>query len=332
MGLPLLGIANLGLGLFGALSGNSAQKKALKEQRAINAQQLAIQQEQLQLQKDMQRQGLATQVDANGNMTFYDNASNTWKTVLTPSQKATLDASNYEQQQQYTVDAPLARAESLVNARRRAMEGGTADAMLARVNDMAAGKGGLYDPAQMESMLRLGRESAINKSFDDISSAAMTQSARSGVTSAGDMLGNLARQRAKARMEMMGNPAIEGIQMAESLNAGKRADAINNYSTIASRATNSGGYNFNPSTISSDLSGNLARSRAAALQGQGAAAGALNGAAQTGANIKPVMGNTGSSMATGLMDLLNTTDWAGIGKGLFGSRNSASKPISAGPF
>lgn len=62
----------------------------------------------------------ATKVDANGNKTVYDPATNTWKVVLTPMQQAIQDASQSEQLQTVTTDA--ARKRDLANRQQQYSE------------------------------------------------------------------------------------------------------------------------------------------------------------------------------------------------------------------
>ena len=58
---------------------------------------------------NQERQAGATKVDANGNKTVYDPATNTWKVELTPLQQAIQDASQSEQLKTVTTDAARKR-------------------------------------------------------------------------------------------------------------------------------------------------------------------------------------------------------------------------------
>lgn len=83
----------------------------MNEQNSLNAQGTAADNLSYQKQKDAQAQDMAgaTKIDANGNKTVYDPATNTWKVILSPMQQAIQDASQSEQYKTLTTDAQRKR-------------------------------------------------------------------------------------------------------------------------------------------------------------------------------------------------------------------------------
>ncbi len=260
MAINPLAIAQLATTLYGAVAGNKANKKALSQQEQQYQTQLQIQKEQQAIAREMMQLGIATQIDARGNVTAYDKATNTWKTVLAPTQQRIQNLSDREQIQQLNIDAPVNRAESLINAIARQREGSTANTALAQLqNQLARPTSG----SAIASSLRRSREDAVNKGFDSVSSAALTQALRSG-GSAGAITSSLAKARSQAIASTMGSPDIEGLQLAEDINANKLASLGNLYNALAARASGGGGATFNPVSIAS----NADAATAAAMQRQ----------------------------------------------------------------
>lgn len=222
-----------GLGVANALIGNSAAKKAAEAQARTAAEQSLIAREQQDLAAELARRGVATQIDGNGNVTAYDKATNTWKTVLSPTQQAIQNTSDRESLYKYTVDAPLSRVENIADAIARSKGRGTAD--MARLQLEDSMRGG-YSGMDLGGILRTDRTAAVNKGFDDVSSALTTQALRSGASGGGALAGALAKQRSQAIASTMGSPMIEGLQLAESLNQNKINQRYNTYAGTSSVA------------------------------------------------------------------------------------------------
>lgn len=79
----------------------------LSLQSMMNSTSLAQQNLQWQKQQaaEQKRLGTATRVDSHGNKQYYDEATNTWKTQLSPMQQAIQDATSTEQYRTLTEDA-----------------------------------------------------------------------------------------------------------------------------------------------------------------------------------------------------------------------------------
>jgi hypothetical protein len=303
MAFPIGAALMAGSTLLGGIMGNSAQKKQLKAQEQQAANELAIQKEQLALQKELQRRGIATQVDANGNVTSYDEASNSWKTVLSPTQQRLQTLSDAEQIAQLTTDAPMSRLESIVNATRRSKEGTTADGIRASLSDS------LVNPVRgsdLASSLRLSREKAVNQGFDDVSRSIGTQALRSGASGGSALAASLAKQRAQAIAQTIGNPDIEGMQAAAEMNSNKRSELGNLYNVMASRASGAPVGSFSPTGTAVNASSALAAARGLAGQSSGQAGNLLAQAGQTTRTTPDYVGNSSAPLMASISSLLGS--------------------------
>lgn len=284
-----------GASLFGALSGNKAKKKAQKQQQANEARQLALQQQQLEMAQEAQRLGLATQIDAQGNMSVYDKATNTWKVVLSPQQQQLQDASNNEQLAGYG-DLTTARNQEQTQAGVRSQEGNTTAALRDQINRQISGGG--QDSSRLAAALRLSRENALSNGFDSAQRGVATQALRSGATGFNAAASALGRAKAQAAASTMGAPEVEGLQLAESLNADKMAGMNSGYNLFASRAAANPNPTFTPTNYGSSLAGALGQRTA-----QGAA-----GAANLAGNYGQVAG----AVDTGPRPVVDNSLWGGI--------------------
>lgn len=278
-------MAMLGTSIMGLLQGNNAQKKQLglqKEQLELQRQTAA---DQKALSDKLYTLGLASQVDAQGNMTVYDQASNTWKVLPSQMTKQLMDASNNEEMLRLTQDAPMARGESIANARRRGMEGSTADSLMLQAQDKIAGRTGLK-PGAIEAALRLSRTNAVNQGFDSVRNDVATQALRSGSAGYDSSMSQLGKARAQALAQTMGTPFVEGLQMERDLNAADLGNTLNNYGAMASRAAGSPGFAFSPNNTGAQLTQALAQNRATGGQMTGASGSMLNNYGSTINNLK----------------------------------------------
>lgn len=299
---PLIAAAGIsGLASIGsALLGSSAQKKALRLQAEEAARQNLIDQKQLALAERMIDLGLATQIDAQGNVTTYDEATNTWKVIPSEKQAQLQAASDDELLRQLNIDAPMARGEALRNSAMRGREASVADGQLADIQSTLAGRGRV-DPNAVGSQLRMARQQAVNTGFDEVGRALSTMNLRSGATGAGQAA-QLGRARAQALAQTMGVPDLEGLQFAEGINASRLADKINNYGAIASRASNAQGFSFSPSSVAPSLANALQSARQGATGAFGTATSGINAAGQPNQvpgvyNPAPLVGAIGDTAA-----------------------------------
>ena len=293
--------------IWGAKQASDASKAQLNFQRQQFEYQKGLAAQQQKLAEQAARLGMATQVDANGNVTYYDEQTNTWKSVLSETGRALLDTSNREELARGQ-DYQMARGERLINARRRSQEDATAQTDLATYNRQQQ-QGGKYDAGQLESSLRLARQGYVNNAFDDVASNVATQTLRSGATGAEAGQGRLAAARAKALAEVMGNPNIEGMQMADDMNGKSFGGLADRYNLMASRASNIGDAPFNPSGVASNSGQTLASARALAGNSQLGAAGAIGnsgvGVGNAARGVDFTQGGTVGGFWAGIGDLIN---------------------------
>jgi len=321
MALPIIPLLSAGSTLISTILGNNAAKKQQNLAEQQLAQQQALSQQQQNLAEKMAQLGLATTVDGNGNITAYDPATNTWRTILAPEQQALQNLSDQELKQALSIDAPVNRTENLINAIRRSREGSTADGMLLGIQDQLKGTTAVRG-ADLASSLRLSREKAVNDGFDTISNNLGTQALRSGITSGGALAGALAKQRSQTLAQTMGNPDLEGIQLADEINQSRTGNSFNLYNAMAGRAAGAPIQSFNPVGISQQLTNSLNTSRSAAQLGAGGAGSLYNSASSIlkGNTLPDYASTSGSSIFSAISNLLGS----GALNGVFGDRSAKS--------
>lgn len=264
----------LGGTLISSLLGAGSQKAQLKAQQQQNLAQNALNAKSIALAEKMDQEGLATQVDANGNITYYDATTNTWRTILSPQISQINDASNTELLRSLSIDAPLARGERLRSSQSRLLDQGLADTLRRQAMNTAGGAGAV-NPNDVASSLRLSRQGAINAGFDQVQTALNTQQLRTGTGNV-NAAATLAKSRSNAIQQGLGNPDLEGLQLSKDMNATDLANAINNYGTVANRAYGEEGITPQNPNIVPNLTAALSASRNAGLSGTGGAAAIVN--------------------------------------------------------
>lgn len=325
MAIGPIAVAQIGAALLGTISGNNAQKKQLNLQREQLALQKQVAADQKALSDKLYNLGLASQVDAQGNLTMYDAASNTWKVIPSEMTKQLMSASNTEEMLRLTQDAPMARGESIANARRRSMEGSTADSLMLQAQDKIAGRTGLK-PGAIEAALRLSRTNAVNQGFDSVRNDVATQALRSGSAGYDSTISKLGKARAQALAQTMGTPFVEGLQMERDLNAADIGNTLNNYGAMASRASGSPGFAFSPSNTGAQLTQALAQNRATGGSMTGASGSMLNsyGSTINGLKLPDYAGQT--NPYGDIIGLLDT--FKGDINGMFKKKTPAREPAT----
>jgi hypothetical protein len=136
-----LGIGGIASKIFGAVQGNNEEKKYYDLEKQKADQQKEFADKQIEFLQYAQKLGLATNVDASGNITYYDPQKNSWQTILSPTQRRLQDASDTEQLRSLTTDAGMARSDRINAAHTRALEGDTADTLRNQLNNRLGGEG-----------------------------------------------------------------------------------------------------------------------------------------------------------------------------------------------
>jgi hypothetical protein len=164
-------MAEMLLGLAGPLIGGALSASAAGQSALI--QMMALQQARKQAD-DQMRMASATRTDAYGNQQHYNSATNTWESILTPTQKQIVGGGEQEQLKQLTIDAPRNRR-ILEEARQRGIEA------IPDYNKALAGF--RYDEApsraadedKLASLLSLQTQDAAGKQTQDVSRTLLRQ-------------------------------------------------------------------------------------------------------------------------------------------------------------
>lgn len=330
MPFPVMAAAQIGTSLLGSLLGASAQSKQLRLQREQFAFQQQQAQAQLELAKEAARMGKASQMDAAGNLTIYDEATNSWKTVLSADQQQLLDSSERESLLQLTRDASLSRGERETAARDRVGARETAGAVKSQIDDQIAGRSG-YNAGDLESSLRLSRERAVSQGFDDVSNTLSTQAMRSGSGNLDQIGRTLANARSQAIAQQMGDPRTEAMAMAGELNRARMGGNAQLYNMFNTTSNNPNAVAPGVSTGVDSTSLNAVRS--AAASGLNAAGNLNNNAAGISRSAVAPMNNTMGEMFSGLSNLAASPAGDQIGSyisGLFNRRGQGNSVDSLG--
>lgn len=198
------------------------------------------------------------QTDAMGNRTYFEPGVGQ-VVKLSPMAQMLLDASNREQMQQLTVDAPAARTQQMKNYARQDEEGKSAETILQQLM-----QGPEYTRDQLEALFRDRMMRDSNEAFDNASSNINRTALRTGADVSGTMAKMIGKQ-AEARRNIGTDAKINAINAFDS-SEGNRANRLGSmYGLLASRASGVPNVPFNPfNTNSIDAqAGANARSTAA---------------------------------------------------------------------
>lgn len=288
MVFPLLAAGlNVAGGLAGLLSDKKKNKRAkeqLKIDRDLANQQIDISKYMKSLSEGLMSKG-SNITDPYGSVTGYDAASGSYTSPLRPGEVAIQNASDAEELQRMTVDQEMRRRGLQEADSRRQLAGDEARQGIRDISLFKQGVGAL-DPAQLASSIRLQRQQAINAGYDDAERAATKLSLRTGSSSVSDALARIGRDRARTQLEGMGNPEIEGLQLAEDMNKSRLGQKVGLYDMYNTNANNVYDANFVPSNAADKAFDKSVTAQqldigrtGAAISGSGAAASGINSAA-----------------------------------------------------
>jgi hypothetical protein len=302
-------IVAAGIGAGGSIISGLIGAGAARQQASLQA---ALGQLQLNQAAKQFNASVAKQTNARGDQVIYDPTTNQWISILSPQGRALQSASDAEELQRLTVDAPLRREGLVANATRRREEGSLADALMRNVRDDQV-SGGKYNAGALASSIRSDRKAAIDNAFDDDLNLVLRSAMRSGASNQDEMIRSSGRERAKSYLTMMGNPDLEGEQAAQSLNANNTGDLLNRYTTLASRAGAFDDGGFAPNQSASLADALMSKASGQSLYGMLGANSGLNAAANTfaRAGTPPMLNNDILNGGTALMKAI----LAGMGGG-----------------
>lgn len=318
--------------IFSGFGAASAAKKQLALQTEEYHTQKALATRQQMLAEQLANQGVATRTDGAGNITYYDHASNSWRTMLSPQQQAMQQQSDKEQLNRVGVDATAARNQRIAATDVRGREGQTAAGLAGQLQDQLTGRGAV-DANKTASELALSRRGAISQGLNDYQTELGSQALRSGASGLDRVGSAMAIARARAVAEGMGNPQLEGDQYARSTNEAKTSQLGGLYNGFASRASNIDNASFSPAGLVGDLRGTQSEAASNATQAlSGSALADANAARVLGTAPKPnyQLGNTLGPLISGIGSTLGGNSGGGGDGGLGGFLSSLFHKGSGG--
>lgn len=169
-----------------------------------------------------------------GSGAVYDPATGTWKTQLSPQEKAVQDASYQEELMRDTHDQDIRRKGLDDFEKMRERSSGEATNALRDINAFKRGFG-RADEGSIGAQLRNDRVGAVNAGYDDAARAAQTLQLRTGNSAIGDALTDIARNRVRDTMQI-GSPEVEAMGIAQDLNDKRSANLYDIYKGFGDEA------------------------------------------------------------------------------------------------
>lgn len=278
-------VVSAGLGL----AGQAMDMFGLGGQNDQNDLAAALAYRQMQEADRAYKASIAGRVDAMGNQTIYDPATNTWQTIASPETKRRDEVAALEEYRRNTEDAALRRTGLRENADRRLMEGQAADALFEDVLMRMAESFKDYDPNAIYAE-EVGRATQlVDDAYGDVENSTARQAMRSG--NAADMerlVSSLADEKAKAYRA--NTPSRwQVLQQVNAANQGNNANALQNYNTLATRASNFDDVAFAPNADMQALAASLQKAGSQTPYAAGMSSAALGEAGKNLVNSMPTM-------------------------------------------
>lgn len=299
--------AMIGSAVIGGAASMNASSQASKAAGAGLSLQAALANQQMALAGRQLNAQLGKQVDAMGNQQVYDEATNTWHTILSPIGRQLQEATNKEQLLRLTHDANLRREGMDKNAARRGDEGRLADALMRQYQYTQSNPRDMGD--EMTSQLRLANMQGMADANEELRRNFSLQSLRTGTDArtASDALRDMGKNWGDQVRSANASVPVEGMQLGQAMAAGRMGDTLNQYNMLASRASNFEDAPFTPSNLNDSLAAVMANQRLNAARGGSVASGAYGAAASGLANgMAPFMkrDDTMTNLAFGAGDML----------------------------
>lgn len=346
MGLgAAIGIASIGASLIGSKKASDSARQANDTNAQISADNLALQQEQLEQQlqftreeNDIQRaiaqmlldiQLQGTTGPSGETVSFQEGKG--FVTELPPVLQAILEASQANQLQQQAVQAPRAQQEQSRAAGRRGQIGGIAESLIGQLQDPGV------SAQTIEGLLQTSRSGAVNSAFDDSLGDVITQSLRTGGQPS-QLVGELAKQRAQALTETTGSLPLEALRESRGINAAQRGDLLNALASAQSLAAPTGLVAPGAPPIVAALSNQAAGGGSRAAQAANLFRGTLGFPNITPQNtfrsqVDPNAGKFETSIGNALAGLFKQFGGSGGGGSSFGSNvDFGGSGVAADPF
>lgn len=330
MPFPVAAAISAGSSLLGGILGMGADKKAqklakeqLKTDRGLARRQVEISKYIEQYAK--QAAGMSGDTtDIYGSKTWLNPATGKYEIIMGDVPRGIQDASDIEEKQRFTVDQAI-RARGLQdfeNMRSRSV----GDATQARERMQNFDRGiGKVDAGQMGSQLRADRTRAVNAGYDDAERAASKLQLRTGSSAVGDALANLARDRVRAQASI-GSPEIEGMQLAEGINAQREQNNFGRYSMFGNEGRQFYDAAYQPSNREAELFARLGDQMKFDLSKLDLAMGG-------GASAASTIGNAAAGLRQGYQltaPKIATSPWANLIQGIGANSNNIAALFKGG--
>lgn len=255
------GLASAGLTLFGQMQ----QQKQAAVQAALMQRQLNQQQRIADQQMELQTAGTRT---ARGDTTRYVPGVG-WIEELSPGSRLLQGASDKEQLLRNTEDANRSREGRRQNFARRQEESSAADTLLREYRGVQG-----RSRAGVEGALAERNLAAVQDPLDSTRQAVQMQALRSG-SGAANVLDALSQRGRLGTRSALAEARVQAPQVYEDEQSSRKSNTLNQYNTLATRASNTDDVPFEASNIADNLDLGAARSRALAPQFGGVASAAL---------------------------------------------------------
>jgi hypothetical protein len=109
------------------------------------------------------------------------------------------------------------------------------------------------DPEAIRRMMVGATTGAINREYDNIVSAAMRKSTRTGASNTGRMIADLARDRASQIAGAVANIPLQAKQFAQGMTQQRESNLLNQYNMLSSRGSQIPGVSYQPQNIEGGL-------------------------------------------------------------------------------
>lgn len=198
--------------------------------------------------------------DGNGNTVIYDKKSNTFRTVLNPTNRASAKASDMEGLMRLTTELPRERQERYENSLGR-----SGDRQLANTlrNKMVTADANRMTPARLEGDMYTANAEGINDAFKKVGgnvAATGLRTHQSGDTAITNLAQTLAKNLGTARVQAR----LGAKQGADQINQSHIGELAGEYGAENASANNIDNTPYNPFTLNTQMAG-LASSQKAQI-------------------------------------------------------------------
>lgn len=187
--------------------------------------------------------------DGNGNTVVYDKHTNTFKTVLNPSNQQAAKASDMETLQRLLTEMPRERQERYQNSLGRGQDRSLADTLRGQITSANKNR---MTPQRLEGDLYSANSRGISDAYGKVRNDVATTGLRTH-TSGDSAIKNLAKAMAGQMGDARTSAKLSGIQGADQVNQGHIGELMNEYGAENASANNIDNVPFNPFTLNTQM-------------------------------------------------------------------------------